>query len=94
MKIAALSDNHENYNFDVPSADLLIHAGDFSYRGKPIEIYNFIEWINKQPHEHKLWIPGNHELSLEDFPYNSSKNGPTLTSFLRPELMKNNSELK
>ena len=70
MKIAALSDNHENYNFDVPPADLLIHAGDFSYTGKPIEIYNFIEWINKQPHEYKLWIPGNHELSLEDFPYN------------------------
>ncbi len=70
MKLVVLSDNHTEYNFEVPDGDVLIHAGDFSYTGRPVEIQGFIEWLKEQPHEHKLWIPGNHELSLEDFPYN------------------------
>lgn len=70
MKVVALSDNHCDYNFDTPEGDVLIHCGDFSYTGKPKEIQQFIDWLNEQPHEHKLWIPGNHELSLDDFPYN------------------------
>jgi Icc-related predicted phosphoesterase len=71
MKLVCISDNHNNYNdFIVPNGDVLIHAGDFSYQGKPGEIVDFMDWLNRQPHTHKLWIPGNHELSLEDFPYN------------------------
>ncbi len=70
MKIVILSDNHCDYNFDTPKGDVLIHAGDFSFTGKPTEILSFVEWFEAQPHEHKLWIPGNHELSLEDYPYN------------------------
>ncbi len=71
MKLVCLSDNHSNYeDFTVPDGDILIHAGDFSFQGKPREIVDFMDWLNRQPHTHKLWIPGNHELSLEDFSYN------------------------
>lgn len=70
MKLVVLSDNHSNYDFETPEGDVLIHCGDFSYQGKPLEIMNFIDWFKQQPHKHKIWVPGNHELSLEDFPYN------------------------
>jgi Icc-related predicted phosphoesterase len=71
LDLVVLSDNHTYFDFlEVPAGDILIHCGDFSYRGNSDEVYAFIDWIKKQPHKHKLWIPGNHELSLEDFPYN------------------------
>lgn len=71
MKIVALSDSHNStHEVEVLDGDVLIHAGDFSFMGKSVELDDFIGWLNKQPHKHKLWIPGNHELSLEDFSYN------------------------
>ena len=71
-----LSDSHNSTHDaimpEIPTdmTSVLIHAGDFSFTGKLTEIQDFIAWMSDQPHEHKLWIPGNHELSLEDFPYN------------------------
>jgi len=76
LHITALSDTHSS-TWDVKMPEIpddaisvLILAGDFSYMGKAAEIYDFSMWLKQQPHDHKLWIPGNHELSLEDFPYN------------------------
>ena len=66
MKLVILSDNHAEYNFDVPDGDILIHAGDFSFTGSFTEICDFIELMNKQPHKYKLWIPGNHEIGLQN----------------------------
>jgi Icc-related predicted phosphoesterase len=76
LHITMLSDTHNNTHDaimpEIPTdmTSVLIHAGDFSFMGKPTEIQDFIAWMSDQPHDHKLWIPGNHELSLEDFPYN------------------------
>lgn len=75
LHITALSDNHCDYSFEMPDipnnvTSVLIHAGDFSYRGHPAEIYDFSTWLKQQPHDYKLWIPGNHEVDLEAFPYN------------------------
>jgi len=61
MKLAIVSDNHTQYNFDVPPADVLIHCGDFSYQGKPDEMIDFRDWLVRQPHTHKLFVWGNHE---------------------------------
>jgi len=61
MKLAILSDNHCQYDFEVPEADVLIHCGDFSFMGKPDEMIDFRDWIARQPHTHKLFIWGNHE---------------------------------
>jgi len=66
MKIIALSDNHSDYGFETPEGDILIHAGDFSYQGLSQEIYTFAGWLKRQPHEHKLFIWGNHELIESD----------------------------
>ena len=50
---------------DLPYGDVLIHAGDFTGRGDPERVEEFNEWLGKQPHEHKIVIPGNHELTFQ-----------------------------
>ena len=73
MKIVAISDTHFNpmgMGLNIPNGDILIHAGDFSFKGGADEVWNFTQWMKEQPHKYKLWIPGNHELGVEDFPFN------------------------
>lgn len=65
MRVVVLSDNHTRYNFTVPEGDLLIHCGDFSYQGRPNEMFDFADWLTEQPHQHKVWVWGNHELGAE-----------------------------
>lgn len=76
LHITALSDNHCDYSFKMPEVpddmtSVLIHAGDATFTDKPTELQDFIEWMKNQTQfDHKLWIPGNHSLACEDFPYN------------------------
>lgn len=67
MRIVAISDTHGYHrNLQIPDGDLLIHAGDFSMRAKQTDVMMFAEWINKQPHKHKIVVPGNHDCYCED----------------------------
>jgi 3',5'-cyclic AMP phosphodiesterase CpdA len=59
-----MSDTHSK-NIDLPKGDVLIHAGDFSNVGERTDILNFIEWLNRQPFEHKVIVAGNHEIGLD-----------------------------
>jgi predicted phosphodiesterase len=69
MRIVAISDTHGLHaQVQVPPGDVLVHAGDFTGRGRPHEIEAFSAWIAAQPHRHKLVIAGNHDLSFEDSP--------------------------
>lgn len=62
MKIVAISDTHSLHRkIEVPDGDVLIHAGDFSGRGKTKELYDFNDWLGTLPHRHKIVIAGNHE---------------------------------
>lgn len=67
MKIVAISDTHNRHNkLTIPECDLLIHAGDWSFRGKKSEVENFAHWLNKQTQcKEIVVIPGNHELFFE-----------------------------
>ena len=47
---------------------LLVHAGDFSYRGGDEETGRFLAWLRGLPHERKIVIAGNHELSFDEDP--------------------------
>lgn len=66
MKIVAISDVHTRWkDLVIPNCDVLISAGDFSFRGEPWVVKNFHEWLNKQPATHIISIMGNHELGVE-----------------------------
>jgi Icc-related predicted phosphoesterase len=70
MKIVALSDTHGEHRSidkeDVPKGDVLIHAGDFTKHGRINELEDFIEWFSQFPHEHKIFVAGNHDACMQN----------------------------
>ena len=66
MKIIAISDTHTYHNdITIPECDFLIHAGDWTYRGEFFETRDFLNWFVQQPAKHRIFIAGNHELTLD-----------------------------
>lgn len=66
MKIVAISDTHTYHDcIDLPAGDVLVHTGDFSFRGNREEYDSFVSWFAKQPHPYKVFIAGNHDRILE-----------------------------
>lgn len=68
IKVVAVSDIHQR-DVETPQGDLLIVAGDYSFRGTLKEINWFVEWLKEQPQRLKVYVNGNHELGLEDNPW-------------------------
>jgi Icc-related predicted phosphoesterase len=66
LKFVVISDTHSrHHSIRLPKGDVLIHAGDVSYRGKKDEVVDFIGWFQKQKFQHKIFIAGNHDFYLE-----------------------------
>ena len=66
MKIDLISDTHNKHKeFILKGGDLLIHSGDATGRGQSGEIHAFLNWFEKQPYPHKIFVPGNHDFGLE-----------------------------
>lgn len=66
MKVVTISDTHgQHESLDLPDGDLLIHAGDCTGRGSRSESVAFMNWFAKQPHQHKVFIAGNHDWYFE-----------------------------
>jgi Icc-related predicted phosphoesterase len=66
MRIVAISDTHTHHmDGFVPGGDILVHAGDFTYKGRRDEIGEFLDWFLDLPHEHKVLIAGNHDIQLD-----------------------------
>lgn len=69
LRIVCISDTHGGHDlFQIPSGDILLHAGDFSTRGKEKEIIAFNDWLGTLPHKHKIVIAGNHDFGMEKYP--------------------------
>ena len=65
-RIVCISDTHEKHaQVVVPEGDILIHAGDSTFCGEFHAVASFAAWLKQQPHQHKLVIAGNHELSFQ-----------------------------
>lgn len=66
MHVVCISDTHcQTPTHGVPDGDLIIHAGDATYRGTPYEIQQFGEWFGSLPHKHKIFVAGNHDWGFQ-----------------------------
>jgi Icc-related predicted phosphoesterase len=70
LKCTAISDTHCKFPLDLPGGDLLVHAGDFTYRGRESEVKPFLSWYNEQLaiYTNVVFIAGNHERTFEANP--------------------------
>ena len=65
VRVVVVSDTHNCMLSSVPAGDVLVHCGDFSMKGTSAEVSAFCDWLESQPHEHKIVIAGNHDMGLE-----------------------------
>lgn len=78
MTILQISDTHNRHQLltDLPTADVLVHCGDFTDMGTEQEVLAFLNWFIESPYPYKLFVTGNHDLCLwdaeniEDLPQN------------------------
>lgn len=75
MKIAAISDTHcRHEEIEVPvDADVVVHAGDISGRGRHSEIESFLQWYGGLENQHKVLVAGNHDWGFEQNPEEYAK---------------------
>ena len=73
-RIVAISDTHQLHEqVTLPAGDILVHCGDFTNRGTEGALKSFLTWFSSQPHEYKVFIPGNHEVGLDRGPGRQKK---------------------
>jgi predicted phosphodiesterase len=67
VKIVCVSDTHTyGKQIDVPEGDVLIHAGDHTFRGTESETKAAVKWLDRLPHKHKIIIAGNHDFFFDE----------------------------
>lgn len=70
MKLVLISDTHTQHHdkrLVLPKGDIIIHAGDISYRGGRAEVENFLTWYDKLDYKYKILIAGNHDFFFETY---------------------------
>ena len=60
IRVVCISDTHDQ-TVNIPPGDLLIHAGDLTNDGTVADIQKQLDWLDSQPHRHKVVICGNHD---------------------------------
>ena len=71
MKIWHISDTHMNHDqLEIPAGcDLVVHSGDASNWADPYrnesEMRAFIDWFSTLPIPRKIFVPGNHDTSVD-----------------------------
>jgi len=67
IRIICVSDTHELHReIEIPSGDILIHAGDFTFFSqRSSATADFDRWLGELPHAAKIVVPGNHEFLVE-----------------------------
>lgn len=71
MKVWFISDTHNGHEMlRIPAGvDMVIHSGDCAVHPIPEinyhEVSKFFDWFSALPIEHKIFVPGNHDTSIE-----------------------------
>ncbi|RIA91774.1 Metallo-dependent phosphatase-like protein [Glomus cerebriforme] len=76
-RFVCMSDTHNSIDpnkYQVPDGDIFIHAGDMTRVGMIEEVRETVNWIKSLPHEHKVVIAGNHDLTLDETFYEKNWN--------------------
>ncbi len=60
VRVVCVSDTHDR-TVALPAGDLLIHAGDLTNEGTVADIQKQLDWLDAQPHQHKVVVCGNHD---------------------------------
>jgi len=70
IRFVCISDTHNvTESLVLPEGDVLLHAGDFTEIGEPLEVQAFVEFLKAQQFAHKIVIAGNHEGSFDRLNY-------------------------
>lgn len=84
MKFVVISDTHGLHKeLMVPAGDVIIHAGDITDFGTEGEVQDFLDWFSMLDFEHKVFIGGNHDIFLDDFPVDFLEILPPGITYLR-----------
>ena len=68
MKLVGISDVHGKWSkIKIPKCDVLISAGDYSFKGERHMVEDFHKWLNNQDATHIISVQGNHELLVEKY---------------------------
>jgi len=66
IRIVVISDTHGLHReLALPSGDILVHAGDFSNAGEQEQIFDLATWFGTLPHQAKVVIAGNHDITMD-----------------------------
>ena len=66
VRVVCISDTHNRIPASVPEGDILIHAGDFTKRGKIDQVKEFNKFLGSLNHPHKVVIAGNHDIGFHE----------------------------
>ncbi len=88
IKIVMISDTHcqaKNIK-NMPSGDILLHAGDLTYHGEYSKLLSFSDWLDRQDFKHKVIIPGNHDKTFERDWERAAAHVPAADAILNQEM--------
>ena len=69
VDIVFITDTHmHHHSIVLPPGDILVHTGDFTNFGTPEEVRDFDLWLGTLPYTHKIVVPGNHDMCMDE-PY-------------------------
>lgn len=61
-----MADTHlYHQDLEVPEGDVLVHAGDMTRSGTPVQLAEVAAWLRGFSHPHKIVVAGNHDRALE-----------------------------
>ena len=66
IRIVCISDTHNiHQKLSIPAGDILVHTGDATKGGRKEQLEAFWDWFSAQPFQHKIFVAGNHDITLD-----------------------------
>ena len=66
LRLVLISDTHmQHRKLVMPKGDVLIHAGDFTNKGRVKDIKEFDSWLGELDYAHKIVVFGNHHTETD-----------------------------